>query len=297
MSSISSRPRVSGVSLVLVRAALEGIRLAGETTAWALNSLSGAGRAAFDEATSIALRGGTVPILQPACTIQSDARLRQAEITHVLDRHCIVGAERTKLLTLATLAGSPYHLQNPEALHAPMLALQNAGTLRDAQRAGAVLLQAAGEEHTALLRESLRLACAGASMKVGFTKVEAMSAAGGLMRVVATDEAGRSLVSEIRCDRDREPSVETEVVGVFDRSCERLLDAFDEALEAEGVRASGPPQRKYTGGVVELDASREFVRRKVRRPAAQTASAGPDAGKRTDRVRQRLNRPVVQRRR
>jgi hypothetical protein len=54
-------------------------------------------------------------------------------------------------------------------------------------------------------------------------------------------------------------------MGVTDGSCNEILDAFDRALEEAGVRAA-PPKRKYTGGVCELAAARDYVLRKVRRP-------------------------------
>jgi hypothetical protein len=60
-------------------------------------------------------------------------------------------------------------------------------------------------------------------------------------------------------------------VGLHDGSCNEILDRFDAALAAEGVRA-GAPRRSFTGGVCELAAAREFVRR-LPRPALK-ADAG-----------------------
>ena len=101
------------------------------------------------------------------------------------------------------------------------------------------------------------------------------------MRVIATDPAGRTLVTEIVNSRDGEPGLETEVVGVTDGSCNPILDAFDKALEAEGVH-SAPPTRKFTGGVCELAAAREFVRKKI----SQGQSSGIKASSSNNDIQQ-----------
>jgi hypothetical protein len=129
--------------------------------------------------------------------------------------------------------------------------------------------------HTSVLRHALTLACTNAALKVGFGAVEALQAGNGTIRVIASDESGRALVSEISTAANGNPHIETEVLGVTDGSCNDMLDAYDRALEEEGVR-SGVPRRKFTGGVCELGAAREFIRRKVRRMPKQPAPAVKD---------------------
>jgi hypothetical protein len=93
---------------------------------------------------------------------------------------------------------------------------------------------------------------------------------------VATDPAGRSLVTEIGTLPSGEASLTTEVVGVRDGSCGQILDRFDATLERLGVHA-GPPQRRSTGGVCELAAARDLLRKKALGSVRRA---------------QRLNRPV-----
>jgi hypothetical protein len=80
----------------------------------------------------------------------------------------------------------------------------------------------------------------------------------------------------------------TEVVGISDGSCHAILDGFDRALEAQGVRA-GPPRRKYTGGVCQLAAAQEFVRRKVRKSSPPPAQQVQPGEEQAVRRAQRLN--------
>jgi hypothetical protein len=67
-------------------------------------------------------------------------------------------------------------------------------------------------------------------------------------------------VTEIGTAIDRETTIATEVIGMSDPSCGQILDEFNQALAEAGVRSS-PPERKSTGGVCELEAAKEFIRR------------------------------------
>jgi hypothetical protein len=137
----------------------------------------------------------------------------------------------------------------------------------------------------------VRLACQQAAVRVGFDRLETLAGLRGELRLIASDPAGRTLVTEIRTGGNGDVGLETEVVGVSDGSCHEILDAFDRSLEAEGIR-SAPSQRKFTGGVCELAAAREFVRRKVKRPTTQAPPA-VKTGREAIRRTQRLNRPLV----
>jgi hypothetical protein len=115
-------------------------------------------------------------------------------------------------------------------------------------------------EHQPLVTQSLSLACQQASLKVGFASIQTSTAADGTLRVIATDDRGRTLVTEIGTAIDRETTIATEVIGMSDSSCGQILDEFHQALAEAGVQSS-PPERKSTGGVCELEAAKEFIRR------------------------------------
>jgi len=84
----------------------------------------------------------------------------------------------------------------------------------------------------------------------------------GERRIVATDNTGRGIVTEIRPDRNGQILLESEVIGVKDNSCQSLMEEFDRALEAGGVQ-SRASDRRATGGVLQLASAREFLRKKV----------------------------------
>jgi hypothetical protein len=78
------------------------------------------------------------------------------------------------------------------------------------------------------------------------------------------------LVTEIHSDLDHDISIATEIIGSNDHTCNEILDAFHAALEAEGVKM-GDRDRKFTGGIIELEAARQFVSQKVK-PKAKAES-------------------------
>ena len=164
-----------------------------------------------------------------------------------------------KLATGLALQRTPYRTCGT-SLEAPVAALLAAHDV-DALRAAQVNLMVAVERgHTEVFIQHLSVAAAEASRAAGFEAVEIRPATNGLSaRVIATDLAGRSLVSEVSRDRTGDVRLATEAVGITDGSCHAALDAFDDSLDRGGVR-SGSPERTTTGGVCELPFAREFLR-------------------------------------
>jgi hypothetical protein len=181
-----------------------------------------------------------------------------------------------KAIALQAISQAPL-VVNPTAVAQLVERVLAAPSVEAVRQAESALVSAAKVDHARILGEALVVACRQASIEAGFRTVETTSGLGGVLRVVATDEAGRALVSEIhRGDDTRPPSVETEVVGVTDRRCQAILDRFDAALDGQGVQTDGGPDRKWTGGVCELSLAREFVRQRIapvlnRRPSSRTA--------------------------
>src|SRR5881296_1013405 len=119
-------------------------------------------------------------------------------------------------------------------------------------------MNAMEDRHQTVMTSALVAACRNASIAAGFPSVETASGIDGATRVIAADAAGRVLITEIHSSVDREPSMETEVVGVTDGSCVHILDEFDRALDEQGVRATSK-DRKWTGGVCELEFAKQFL--------------------------------------
>ena len=264
MSSKSSRPRVSGVSVDSTEQSSTGTSALSDL----LSGLSEGARAAYRS-----LQEAREEMEQIDCEHRPLSAIREEQETQASETEPaqtqvdedLSAVEATKVETLQEAAA--YQVEDPDGLEAPMRALQQASTPEAARQAKSEVMATLETEHHRLFTQRLVGACTRASEKAGFPNVETETRPGGVVRVMATNEAGHALVSEVDASPGEEPSLATEVVGVRDGSCTEMLDAFDEALEEEGVRAS-TPRRTFTGGVCQLAAAKEFVQRKLRAGAS-----------------------------
>jgi hypothetical protein len=286
MSARTSRSHVQSVSGTSASSALAvgGVMLAATAIGALFRSLGSSGQAARNAAPKVR---NAVDTLQSVAALRDECRLRQQQAAAKLAADKLPPLEAARLSALEGLSATPYLVQDSAALREAVAALENAPSLAELRRTEQSLTTTIEVGHHQLFVQALTMACTQASMKVGFNSVQTMP---GLIentvRVIATDLAGRALVTEIHVDPQQEPGIETEVVGVTDGSCNQILDAFDRALEEAGVRAA-PPRRKYTGGVCELAAARDYVLRKVKRPAKPSvATPAQEAGDTTRRTRQ-----------
>lgn len=301
MSAKTSRSQVRSVSSTALSLAITGgLALASLIIASIARSLSQAARQALDAALKAHTASGTQSeehrTVRSVSVLHEERRLCQQQIAQEIAGYDLTETEAIKVSTLASIAATPYVVETPAVIQEPLEALRLAASPEQAQQAQHRLLQAIEVSHHRIFIQGLTLACTNAAIQVGFSSVQTLSGPAGTVRVIATDQAGRALVTEIHTDPQRGVSLETEVVGVTDGSCLSILDAFDKALEELGVRASAP-ERKFTGGVCELAAAREFIRKEVRRTRnAQARSSTPATDESATRRSQRLNQMKVQQR-
>lgn len=286
MSARTSRPQVQSISGTSASSALAvgGVLLAATVIGSLFRSLGSSGQAARSATPKVR---NSIDTLQPVASLRDERKLRQQQAAAKLAADKLPPLQAARLSALESLAATPYLVQDSAALRQAVAAMGNAPSLAELRRAEQSLMTTIEAGHHQLFVQALTLACTEASMKVGFNSVQTMPGlTENTMRIIATDMTGRALVTEIHTDPQQEPGIETEVVGVTDGSCNQILDAFDRALEEAGVRAA-PPKRKYTGGVCELAAARDYVLRKVKRPAKPgVATPAQEAGDTTRRTRQ-----------
>lgn len=208
--------------------------------------------------------------------------------------------DQAKVSVLASLTATPYFISNQANLEQSLKQLGQAATIEEVRETESVLLRQIKTEHQDTLLQSVTLACRNAALECGFATIQSDVSPDGMIRVIASDVAtGRALITEINTDKNAELMLATEVVGISDGSCSEVLDVFEAGLDAQGVRRQ-PGKRAFTGGVCELAAAREFVRRKlkpraktVKSPAPKTTERNNTATKRT----QKLNNAIKQQQR
>jgi hypothetical protein len=198
--------------------------------------------------------------------------------------------ESIRTAVLASIANTPFYVTDTATLQRQSQQVQAAVTKADLQLTEQRLLETLATGHRQVFADTLAIACQRAAVRIGFPQVEVVRLPKEI-RVIAADTHGRCLVSEIHAGGQSDPAIATEVVGVLDGSCQKLLDDFDRSLEEEGVQAA-PPNRKFTGGVCELATAREIARDRWKplfKLRSEPHSQHEDA---INRAR-RLNKPTI----
>lgn len=254
MSSISTRPRVQKIGgPIMTSVAAAGVVLAGKALKALLN-------AALENRSR--LKHSLVEhAIQPVSVLEHEYSRRKLEMLDQF-RGKLSEAESIRAAILGSIANTPFYVADETRFHQQSQQLQAAVTKADLQVAEQRLLETLATGHRQVFADTLALACQRAAVRMGFAQVEVVRLPKEI-RVIAEDKQGRCLVSEIHSEAGSDPAVATEVVGVLDGSCQKVLDDFDRSLEEEGVQAA-PPNRKFTGGVCELTAAREIARNRWR---------------------------------
>jgi hypothetical protein len=279
VSSISSRPRVQKIDgPVLATLEASGAVLAVEAVSCLLGST-------IERAGPFV---NVAPALQPVANLRQEfGRLWQNVFEKA--RVSLPPADAVRYAVAQSLAATPFYVNEAVSLEPHCSALRQSTTLAEARHAADALLSALESGHHNLFVDTLSSAACRAAARVGFESTTVVRLP-GQVRVIAEDARGRTLITEIQADPRRAPAVATEIVGMTDPSCQQILDDFDQALEAQGLH-SAPPRRKFTGGVCELAATREFVRMKVKPRCDSDAVGHTKPNVSMDRAR-RLNRPM-----
>ncbi len=254
MSAITSRPRIVRLPPDLLAVANTNACLASEV----FEPLVSAHPDLMSIAAGSIVPTATGPVLQDRFeALQNDALAVLSATSSGIGPHDVA------LATAAALAGAGYMIDN-RVVEPALNSVREADSCADALRRARALAMRAEADHLRAIQQGLAEACARASVQAGFGDVEICRGSDGAARVLATNSAGKALVSEIRVPGDRPASLATEVLGVSDGSCQGILDRFDAALDATGITGAAV-ERRTTGGVPELRAAKESIRRLLHR--------------------------------
>lgn len=276
MSAVSSRPKVHSVTSASVTAAALGVVAVGAVILEALRHTPGGQRLGAGLRVEPISPHRGVDVL-PIGTFNKQLRSLDGRLRGLDGNETSLASAKHQILQ--SLAATPCLVTSANCVPS-VQAFVSATTVEQAQATAAVLLESARAEHMKVTEQALSVACRAAAEDVGFRPVASAVAVDGTLRLLASDKDGRAMVTEIRSGADGMPSLETEVLGVGDGTCHGILDRFDEALARHGVRA-GTPERRDTGGVCQLNASKEL------RPRAASGDRNP-ARRETRRSLQRL---------
>jgi len=277
MSAIERRPVVKGSSLTLSNQSQQAMRATGALIDMTAKGLSATAQLAFKAVQSSI--GLVSTAIQSAKELKASAQTMQQQAIAISREQGLSIAEANQVAALAI--ASNYMVNDPQVITQSLQTLQNNPSAQSLQAFQTTLENA----HQQVFVERLSLAVQNAALKVGFTQIASAttSMVNGKVRLAASDDTGRVLVTEISSDRDHDISMATEIIGSSDHTCNQILDAFHAALEVEGVQM-GDRDRKFTGGIIELEAAKQFVSQKLK-PKAQATSQAQTERKATAKPR------------
>ena len=270
MSECLVTPTVVGVSALPVGLLVGGAVLTTLLVRKWISSMESPSRTAFEELVRAVPPLSAQTLLAPS-RVEQQARAQLKALEARLDSLRLPPAAAVRLSGLVRLASSPYVVQKPALVEQRLSALLGAVTVEEAVAARRALLQTVRTEHRQAFIGAVAQACSDAARQIGFERVELSPGRRGELRVIAANNLGQALVTEIHPNGNHDPSLAAEVVGVRDGSCRQIMDAFEKALASQGVRYA-PPRRRPTSGVCELEAAREFLRGGSRQSSGSPAA-------------------------
>jgi hypothetical protein len=270
MSAITTRPVIQSVQLVMTTGS--ALLTAASVLKSTVQGLTGAAKIAYDRVTQTLDSNSTS--LQPASVLKQQSIALQQQVLTIARQSGLSEGETTQVTALAT--ANLFRTSSPQILQQGMQVLQSNPNPANLQAFDRQLLTS----HQSLFTQQLVLAAQSAAVKVGFKDVRVTNAPDGTIRAIASDDTGRTLITEIGTSIDRAPTLATEIIGSSDESCHEILDAYDRALEEAGV-ISDTPERKFTGGICELTAAKEFIRQPVKLKATNTTKPKTDSQRRS----------------
>ncbi len=271
MSQVSSRPRIQSVACSAALPIAAGCAfLALGAIGALLSGMSKAGKKAY-EASSSGQQSAKIPSIKSLSVVSNEFRVQDAEWARTLrTENGLDQIEAEKVATLIALSKSQFIADGSAtgSLQSSLAAFSKANDVASVKRLKTEVMQSLENGHQVVLEKSISIACAEATLQAGFGSVRTERTSSGVIRVIGADTAGRSLVTEIVNDTARELSITTETLGISDGTCDTIMDVFDRALEAQGVKTA-VPVRKRKGGVLDLGLATDFVRSKVMKPSSR----------------------------
>jgi len=224
--------------------------------------------------------------LQAIADLKANMPKLKQKATLLVAQHKLSPLDAAKVTAMVTISSMNYAVNNQELVKTNWKNLQQATTLNQVNTAQAYLQNVLEQQNQQVLVERLVVCTQNASIRAGFEQIKVNSSQ-GKTRIIASNFKGEALVTEISGNDNI--TIATETIGITGGSCKSILEIFNQALAAEGVK-KGDPDEKWTGGVCELAASREFIRsRPTRKTTPKTSQNLPETPNRPI-----LPKPVIQ---
>jgi hypothetical protein len=149
-------------------------------------------------------------------------------------------------------------LVSPKQIKGELQILSNSSEITQAKVAIHTLKDKMINEHQLNLERLICQSVEQSAIEQGFTNIETVRER-NVTKVIATDQIGHALISEIKDDSDG-CVINSEVAGYFDGSCHKILNDFEKALVAKGIQGDIIECHK-TYGIPLLETTKSFLNR------------------------------------
>lgn len=168
-------------------------------------------------------------------------------------------AEASKIALIVSTEQTPFMVKNPDSIAQQMESIDWNRPPLELNESLALMMSAIDTEHSSIFMDQLTIAVNEASVEIGFDKTRVIEQS-KCKRVIAENEKGHLLVTEISKNNTGEVDLVTETINIQDMTCSDVMDRFDRALEKRGI-VSDKPDRKNTGRICELASGEKKTKR------------------------------------
>lgn len=147
---------------------------------------------------------------------------------------------KQKMAIIKTITNGEYKVKNTEVVSRGIQEVLLSQTPEKLTTSLEKMMNAVQSEHNAVFTETISQVVKKASVATGFTNVQIKQTTGQIS-VIALNEKGQSIITDVAIDdKTQRVDLVSETIGINDKSCDSILNKFDQELEKAGLKFKKP---------------------------------------------------------
>lgn len=147
---------------------------------------------------------------------------------------------KQKMAIIKTITNGEYKVKNTEVVSRGINEVLLSQTPEKLTTSLEKMMNAVQSEHNAVFTETISQVVKKASVATGFTNVQIKQTTGQIS-VIALNEKGQSIITDVAIDdKTQRVDMVSETIGINDKSCDSILNKFDQELEKAGLKFKKP---------------------------------------------------------
>ncbi|MFN8429794.1 MAG: hypothetical protein U0V04_07435 [Spirosomataceae bacterium] len=147
---------------------------------------------------------------------------------------------KQKVAIIKTITNGEYKVKNTEVVSRGIQEVLQSQTPEKLTTSLEKMMNAVQAEHNAVFTETISQVVKKASVATGFTNVQIKQTTGQIS-VIALNEKGQSIITDVAIeDKTQRVDLVSETNGINDKSCDSILNRFDQELEKAGLKFKKP---------------------------------------------------------